>query len=71
MTTESRERQQQNKNKKQQNTFLESKGIVHNKTDTNHVCSNFSQSRSTQKVDSQKDNTPQQKNILPSDDPTL
>ena len=60
MTTESRERQQQNKNI-----------IVHNKTDTNHVCSNFSQSRSTQKVDSQKDNTPQQKNILPSNDPTL
>ena len=51
MTTEYRERQQQNKNKKQQKPILESKGIVHNKTDLNHVCSNFNQSRNTQKVD--------------------
>ena len=63
MTAESRERQQQNKNKnkKQQTTFLESKGIVHNKTDTNQVCSNFNQSRSTQQVDSKQDNTPREK----------
>ena len=67
MTTESRERQQQNKNKnkKQQQTILKSKGIVHNKADTNHVCRNFNQSRSPQKVGSQKDNTPQQKDIIP------
>ena len=59
---------QKDNNKKQQNS-LDIIGTVHDNIDTIHVCSNLTQYCNTN-ADTKNYHDPQQKDIIPSDDPT-
>ena len=64
-----RDKYRQKVNKKQEKNILDRIGIVHDNIDTIHACSNLTQYCSTN-VDTKNGHAPQQKNIIPSDDPT-
>ena len=63
------EKYRQKDNENHQKNILTRPSTVRERTDTIHACSNLNQYYSTN-VDKKNDQVPQQKDIIPSDDPT-